>query len=184
MRFIEALNNVMDSEGGYADLQGDKGGETYKGIARNFHTDWQGWSIIDSYKKLYPSDFKTYLKNDTDLQNFVKLFYKQEYWDKFRGDDLPYIVAEELLEQSVNLGTWKTAGINLQKALNLLNRNGKIFDDLKVDGFVGDVTINAVKKVNHRRLVKVLNGLQFMRYYNLDTKNPENERFVGWFDRV
>lgn len=184
MKFTEALNNVMGSEGGYADLQGDKGGETYKGIARNFHPDWQGWSIIDSYKKLYPQEFTSCLKNDIDLQKLVTKFYKQNYWDVFKGDSLPFLVAEELLDQSINQGTGRLGGKRLQEALNLLNRNGKLYPDLKVDGIVGAKTLEAVKKVNERRLIKVLNGLQFMRYYNLDIKNPENERFVGWFDRV
>jgi len=183
MKFVEAYNSVMGSEGGYADLKGDKGGETYKGIARNFHKEWQGWDIIDKYKSEYPNNFKEYLAKDNSLQNFVVLFYKQNYWDVFKGDELPFLVAEELLDQSVNQGTGKLGGERLQEALNLLNRNGKLFKDLDVDGVVGSETLKAVKKVNQRRLVKVLNGLQFMRYYELDTKNPANKRFVGWFDR-
>ena len=184
MKFAEALSSVMGSEGGYADLQGDKGGETYKGIARNFHQDWQGWGIIDEYKIKFPNNFKEHLVTDHILQNFVILFYKQNYWDVFKGDHLPFFVAEELLDQSINQGTGILGGKRLQEALDLLNRNQKLFPDLKVDGIVGDKTLEAVKKVNERRLIKVLNGLQFMRYYNLDIKNPENEKFVGWFDRV
>ncbi len=184
MKFAEALNSVMGSEGGYVDDKADRGGETYRGIARRYNSKWKGWKIIDSYKVLYPDEFKIHLGRDAELNEMVSTFYKSNYWDKFKGDELPHIVAEELLEQSVNLGTWKTAGINLQKALNLLNRNGRLFDDLVVDGLVGQKTIDAVRRVNERRLVKVLNGLQFMRYYELDTKNPENERFAGWFDRV
>lgn len=184
MRFIEALKNVIGVEGGYVNDKSDKGGETYRGISRKFHPAWGGWGLIDNLKDKYPAAFKGEMDNHRLLQKMVEQFYKDNYWDKFNGDALPYVVAEELLEQSVNLGNWKTAGIQLQTALNLLNRNGKLFADLKVDGFVGNSTISAVKKVNIRRLVKVLNGLQFMRYYKLDTKNPENERFVGWFDRV
>lgn len=184
MKFTEALNNVIGIEGGYAFLKGDRGGETYKGIARHYNPSWKGWDIIDSYKNVYREGFTIHLGNDEELQQEVEKFYRENYWEKFKGNSLPYIVAEELLEQSVNLGTWKTAGSNLQKALNLLNKNGRLFDDLVIDGLVGQKTINAVKRVNERRLVKVLNGLQFMRYYKLDTNNPENERFVGWFDRI
>jgi lysozyme family protein len=184
MSFKQAFDNLFKYEAGYVNDKDDKGEETYAGIARHYHPDWQGWQIIDNYKKLYPPDFKSYLEKDERLQSLVLDFYKKEYWDKFKGDELPYIIAEELLEQSVNLGTYKTAGKNLQKALNLLNRNQKLYPDLKVDGTVGEKTLSALKKVNPRRLLKVLNGLQFMRYYNLDIKNPENEKFVGWFDRV
>ena len=183
MKFVEAYNSIMDSEGGYANLTGDTGGETYKGIARNYHPKWQGWEIIDKYKSEYPEDFKEYLAKDHTLQNLVVLFYKQNYWDIFNGDELPFPVAEELLDQSVNQGTGILGGKRLQEALNLLNRNGKLFSKLSVDGIVGSNTLEAVKKVNQRRLIKVLNGLQFIRYYELDTKNPANKRFVGWFDR-
>ena len=181
--FQKAFNNLISHEGGYANLKGDTGKETYMGISRVYHPKWQGWSIIDTYKA-HSTNFEKLLNANKKLQDLVKNFYKKEYWDKFKGDELPYIIAEELLEQSVNIGTWKTAGENLQKALNLLNRNGTLFKDLKVDGIVGEKTITAVKKTNQRRLLKILNGLQFMHYYNLDIKNPEYEKFVGWFDRV
>ncbi|MBX9449807.1 MAG: hypothetical protein KL787_08850, partial [Taibaiella sp.] len=28
-----------------ANVAGDRGGETYKGIARNIHPKWQGWGL-------------------------------------------------------------------------------------------------------------------------------------------
>jgi len=181
MGFTEALYDLIGHEGGYVNDPADKGGETYKGIARRYNPQWDGWLIVDRLKVKYPMNYVAEIGKNNRLQEMVRTFYRGHYWDRFGGDKLPELVAEELLEQSVNLGTWKTAGINLQKALNLLNRDGKLFGDLTVDGIVGEKTINAVNKVSSRRLLKVLNGLQFMRYYELD---PENERFVGWFDRV
>jgi len=46
---------LLKAEGGYASAEfaakyNDKGGETYKGIARNFNPAWEGWAIIDAYK--------------------------------------------------------------------------------------------------------------------------------------
>ena len=181
--FQKAFNNLIGIEGGYANLQGDIGKETYMGISRAYHPEWQGWSIIDNYKS-HSVNFEKLLGASKKTPNLSARFLQKNYWDKFKGDDLPYIIAEELLEQSVNIGTWQTAGENLQKALNLLNRNRNLFPDIKVDGIVGEKTLNAVKKVNQRRLLKVLNGLQFMHYYNFDIKNPIYEKFAGWFDRV
>ena len=183
MEFSDALDNLLGYEKGYANVDGDRGGETYAGIARNYHPDWEGWSIIDNMK-VVDKKFKKLLRENDELNGLVVEFYKKNYWDKFNGDKLPFVVANELLEQSVNLGTWKTAGINLQKGLNLLNRNGKLFKDLVVDGYVGKTTLKAVAKVKPNRLLRVLNGLQFMRYYKLDISNSENEKFTGWFDRV
>jgi len=183
MGFEDAYNDLIKDEGGYVNDPDDSGGETYKGISRRYNPDWTGWKIIDNYKE-NKENFKDFLKTDVQLDNLVQAYYKANYWLKFKGNDLPYIIAEELFEQSVNLGTWKTAGINLQKALNLLNRNGKLFKDLTVDGLVGPTTLKAVSLVKSTRLLKVLNGLQFMRYYELDKKNPTLEKYVGWFDRT
>lgn len=191
MSFPISLKNLLGYEKGYANIEGDSGEETYAGISRFYHSLWSGWKIIDEHKKGFNlenkqefENFKKLLNSDKELNNLVAKFYKQEYWDKFKGDMLPENVSNELLEQSVLLGNWKTAGINLQRALNYLNRNGLLFDDLKVDGYVGSVTLFAVSKVKSERLVKVLNGLQFMHEIKSMDNNPQNEKFVGWFDRT
>jgi len=181
-KFLNAYKNLIGAEGGYVDRPEDAGGETYKGISRKFHPDWEGWTIIDKYKD--KPDFKSKIKKDKELEKLVQKFYYENYWEKFNGDKLPYLIAEELLEQSVVLGTWKTAGKNLQKALNLLNLNNKLFSDLIEDGIVGPKTLAAVNKVNQRRLLTVLNGLEFCRFKESMEKRPINEIFRGWFDRV
>jgi len=181
MSFKSAFSNLIGIEGGYINDKSDRGKETYRGISRVYHPSWKGWEIIDKYKT---ADRLKDMQKDKELDALVEQFYKREYWDKFRGDMLPPVIAEELLEQSVNLGSWKTAGVQLQKALNLLNRNGKLFPDLKVDGIVGLKTLEAVGRVKDLRLLKVLNGLQFMRYLEVMENNPEMEKFVGWFERV
>jgi len=191
--FTKALNNLMVAEGGYVFNPKDPGGETYKGISRKYHKNWSGWQQIDPivdylsyrfYGAELQSKINDQLKANSELNKKVKEFYYNNYWDKFNGDKLPYEVAEEMLEQSVLLGTWKTAGKNLQKALNLLNRNGKIFKDLKVDGLIGRKSLDAVNKIKPKRLVKVLNGIQFCRLKKAMEENPEKEIFVGWFDRI
>jgi len=190
--FLNAYDNLIGHEGGYSNNSNDIGGETYKGISRRYNDGWPGWKIIDSAKpyNFNPKDktqkraLNEKLSNIDELQTLVKEFYYQKYWNKFKGDDLPYDVAEELLEQSVILGTWKTAGKNLQEALNLLNRNGKLFPDLVIDGIVGKKTLQAVNLVNKRRLLNVLNGIEFCKFKESMENRPANELFVGWFNRL
>lgn len=184
--FLRAYKNLIGSEGGYSNNKNDKGGETYKGISRVYNPNWEGWELIDRLKNSYPSidAFKEALNSSEELEKMVQKFYYEKYWNKFKGDFMPYMIAEELLEQSVVLGTWRTAGKQLQKALNLLNRNGKLYPDLVVDGLVGVKTLQALDKVQPRRVLKVLNGLEFCRFKESMEKRPVNEIFVGWFDRV
>jgi len=186
MNFNKAYKNLIKHEGGYENNPIDKGGETYKGISRKYHPQWKGWDIIDSIKKNINNKEKLNksLLETKELEQLVLNFYKTKYWDKFKGDSLPYEIAEELLEQSVVLGSWKTAGKQLQIALNYLNRNGKLFKKLKVDGLVGPKTLGNIPKVNKRRLLKVLNGLEFCRFKESMDNNNINKIFVGWFDRV
>jgi hypothetical protein len=41
---------MIYNEGGFKliDIAADRGGQTYAGIARNFHPNWPGWHCIDS----------------------------------------------------------------------------------------------------------------------------------------
>ena len=48
--FDELFEGVIKHEGYYANVSGDRGGETYMGVARNLHPNWEGWPVIDLYK--------------------------------------------------------------------------------------------------------------------------------------
>ncbi|MDR1034997.1 MAG: hypothetical protein LBT40_00015 [Deltaproteobacteria bacterium] len=39
------MKHVEEMEGGWANNPADSGGETFRGIARNFHKSWPGWAI-------------------------------------------------------------------------------------------------------------------------------------------
>jgi len=183
--FKKAFENLISFEGHYSNNPKDTGGETFAGISRKFNGSWNGWKIIDNIKASSTTinEAKETMKNSKELHEAVVEFYYNNYWLKFKGDKLPFPIAEELFEQSVVLGTWKTAGKNLQKTANLLNRNGKLFPDLVVDGFVGNKTITVISKLNVRRVVIVLNGLEFCRFKSSMENKPTNEVFVGWFNR-
>ncbi len=51
--FDELFDGVIKYEGYYANVTGDKGGETYMGVARKLHPDWEGWKYIDAYKEMH-----------------------------------------------------------------------------------------------------------------------------------
>jgi len=181
--FKEAFAKTMIIEGGYSNDPQDLGGETYKGISRVYNPSWKGWKIIDSIED------KSKLDENIKLQELVRDFYKDKYWDKFLGDYIPsQDIAEELFDTSVNLGVHR-ASKYLQEALNILNRNGKLYKDIVVDGFIGRKTLDALHSyLEHdpdKYILLIMNILQGMHYINYMRKSPTQEKFArGWLKRV
>lgn len=127
--FIIAYNKTNKNEGGYSNDPDDRGGETWKGIARNFHPSWGGWSIIDLYKKIPP--FPECLNDNKNLENSVKRFYKEMFWDKIKGDKIKsQSIADSLYDSAVNMGH--------KQAIVLAQRSGGLTETGNVD----DVLLN------------------------------------------
>ncbi|MBC7912857.1 MAG: hypothetical protein H7Y07_01930, partial [Pyrinomonadaceae bacterium] len=59
--FDLAYKITMHNEGGYANDPQDNGGETWKGVARNFCPKWAGWVIVDRIKASYPKSLNAAL---------------------------------------------------------------------------------------------------------------------------
>lgn len=185
--FIEAYNLTLGHEGGYANDPDDVGGETYKGIARNYHPSWSGWRVIDTLKTKPGFPHTAY--NDVTLDKAVKEFYKAYYWDVNLLDRVTdQKVANEMFDTGVNMGVSRAASF-LQKALNLLNKNGSIYDDIVEDGIMGPNTLRALGAClayrGNEYLYKIMNILQGEHYINYMTKSPTQEKYAyGWLKRV
>lgn len=183
--FDSIYTGVQSYEGDYSNDPHDRGGETYKGIARNFHGDWEGWNRIDSEK--HDSNFPTNLEWDLQLQYSVKEFYKNNYFYKFQGHKLLDNVAERLFNATINVGL-KTGVEFFQCALNILNNNQKLYKDIDVDGIFGSQTYEAYLHCIALRgsslLTKVLGFYQAKYYIELMEQNGVNERWIGWFNRI
>lgn len=188
--YNEAYEKTCAHEGGYVFDPDDAGGETYKGVSRRYNPSWPGWKLIDDIKANNGNNnLSKQLDNNTDLQEQVRSFYKQLYWDQFWGDSVPdQAIANELFDTSVNLGV-RRAVKYLQTGLNLLNRNQKNYNDIGVDGFFGPGTLGALNKYLKQDpcapLVKIMNTLQGMHYITYMEKNPAQEKYArGWLNRT
>lgn len=185
--FNQAYKITMKHEGGYADDPDDVGGETYKGVARRYHPSWKGWEVIDEAKNStgFPKNLETY----NDLQIEVKEFYKAHYWDVWLGDNISnQEICNEMFDTGVNMGTHRCQKF-LQEALNYLNRNELLYNDLVVDSDVGPATLVALQiylqKSKPHYLLVILNLLQGNHYLNYMKKSPKQEKFAkGWLNRV
>ena len=94
--FNPAFEKMIVDEGGYVlhTVPGDTGGMTYAGIARNPNPHWPGWNLIDNGAVDNPL-----------LTGMVRKFYKVEFWDRIRGDEITnQVVAENIFNFGVNTG--------------------------------------------------------------------------------
>lgn len=185
-QFSISYRKTMRIEGGYANNPDDHGGETWRGIARKRHAEWPGWKIVDSHKT--ESDFPNNLSVDPELNNLVVRFYHDEFWVPLKADSISeQSIADELFDTAVNTGI-NPAVTFLQKSLNVLNRNQKLYKDIKVDGVIGSATIGALSVYLTTDTVDLL--FKFMNthqgcYYLSLMLDPSQEVFArGWFSRV
>ena len=107
--FEKAYDPVRQWEGGWCHVEGDRGGETYAGIARNFWPGWPGWKTIDGAKqhtsfRSGARAFSRHLDGIPGLRDMVEDWYRTEWWDRMSLGTLPQTLADELFEQAVNLG--------------------------------------------------------------------------------
>ena len=196
--FEIAYNITLGHEGVYSNDADDKGGETYKGIARRHWPLWEGWKIIDIYTTKYSgSELNRQLAGNDGLQGMVKEFYYQNFWLPLGGDSFHQEIANEIFDTGVNQGKY-AAATYLQLSLNKLNRNQKDFKDLHVDGQIGYNSKAAYEAYmsterfasrNSEKLIKWLlkwmNFYQLKKYESITTKNSVQEKFIpGWTERV
>ena len=200
MNYDRAYQKLLGAEGAYGNKAADRGKETAFGISRVFYPNWPGWAAVDTVKAQLgvpntdPSPaqcraMSAALASNAEFMADVRTFYKDNYWDGFRGDDIPYEIAYYLFQYAVNTGTATTAGKLLQSQLNFMNKNGEMFADLAVDGKPGAATLSALEKVLQRAdgqgvLMALMRSESVQHYKDIMRKDPSQEEFCyGWINR-
>ncbi len=182
--FEKALARTLEHEGGYGNVTGDRGGETFCGISRKFNPTWEGWELIDSLKGR--PGFVDLIEHDPTLRMMVKVFYRK-IWELLGCDHFDsYEIAEVLFDTAVNSGSQRAVEI-LQQSLNLLNRDEKSWPDLAVDGIMGAKTLWSIEQAqpDWKYVVQLMKCLRVMHYIHIMVKYPDQEKFArGWLERV
>lgn len=169
--FEKAWAKTGPKEAGYVNHPADRGGPTKYGVT----------------ERVARANGYTGAMQDLTLDRAM-LIAKSQYWDVLNLDRLALVsqaVAEELFDTLYNGGdpaAW------LQRSLNVLNQQGRIYPDMKADGRIGPMTIAALDTYLKRRgeegeavLLKALNAIQGERFIRLAENNPSQEAFVyGW----
>jgi len=178
--FNQAYGITMRNEGGYCNNPNDRGGETWRGIARNFWPNWTGWKIVDQIKALKPANLNTALDANATLEAQVLAFYKTNFWDTEGLDGIAsQQVANQLFDTAVNMGTG-VASKFLQQAINSLKANAVV-----VDGQVGPKTVAAANALDSLALYNAVCALRKTRYEQIIANNPSQSIFEkSWFSRI
>jgi lysozyme family protein len=167
------IDKIIGREGGYSNNPADKGGETMFGIT------------IATARAVGYSGPMAQMSRDTAIA-----IYRARYWTQPRFDQVQAIdgdIAEKLLDIGVNMGP--ATGVKfMQRALNVMNQQGKAFPDISVDGGVGVLTIAALKAYIEQRgndgrrvLLGMIASQQSVRYVEIAEANPSQEAFeYGW----
>ncbi|MBN2676057.1 MAG: hypothetical protein JXR30_02275 [Alphaproteobacteria bacterium] len=171
MSFDDAMKMLSEVEGGYSNDSDDRGGETYAGIARNFHSSWAGWVIVDNYKSRYStkSSLNDALKKDTSLHKMIQDFYREEFWNPI--DVYPFYLEIKmfLFDYAVNSGH-KNAYKALQRSLGTT-----------ADGVIGAKTLALYKKAPLSFLVKLKAERDL--FYQGIAQGTQKKYLKGWLTR-
>lgn len=179
--FKVALKETLGIEGSISNNPKDRGGLTYKGISRKAWPLWEGWVLVDELINKGPG-FEDY----EALDIMVDTFYSANFWDRISLSSINnQKIANELFDTGVNVGTKVAVGF-LQKALNLLNRQGELYPDIPEDKIIGTKTLLLTNSHPYPdSLLKLLNGLQLSYYIAICDKDPSQEEFLrGWLKRT
>lgn len=149
---------------------------TYKGIYRTAHPNWAGWGIIDAVlaKTTSMCAAGKELEDHDELQDLVTVFYKQEFWDKMRLDEIePQKIADEMMIFGINAGT--------SKAIKLAQKTVLI----EPDGIIGPKTIAALNGCDVKYF-DIEFDVEENKYYDaLVEKNPKFKIYArGWRNRA
>lgn len=126
--FKKSLSLVLAHEGGFVNHPKDPGGATNKGIT------------IATYRAhVKKNGTVNDLKNITDAQ--VEKVYREEYWNKIKGDQLPSGVDYAVFDFAVNSGPARAAQY-LQSVVGV-----------KQDKIIGPATIAAVNKMQPAKVI-------------------------------
>jgi len=187
--FEKAFKFTISFEGGYANDPNDYGGETIAGISRVYWPKWSGWRKIDAAKS--QPNFPSSLYDNEELIESVKNFYRLNFWNPIKGDDLAagsIDIAAEAFDAGVNMGTGRAAKF-IQTALNIFNRNGASYSEIVVDGAIGGATLGAynsfLRRDDPQLFLKAMLIQRGAFYGKRAVEDSSQERFIrGWLNRL
>lgn len=160
--YLPAFERMLANEGGYklTDIKGDRGRQTFAGIARRLNPKWPGWIRIDA--------------GSTPTAEMVRDFYRVEYWDRLRcGSIVNQKVAQSLFDFGVNAGVATSAKL------------AQIVVGVTPDGQIGLKSLAAINNMESDLFILAFSLAKIARYRDIVTKDRSQAKFLlGWINRT
>tara|TARA_B110000285_G_scaffold55108_1_gene62733 strand:- start:39 stop:548 length:510 start_codon:yes stop_codon:yes gene_type:complete len=142
--YSTCLNMLLEHEGGFVNHPDDPGGMTNLGVTRAVYEEYMGrTSSEEEMRELTHED--------------VAAIYKENYWDRIKGDSLPSGVDWSVFDWCVNSGVSRAA-----KALQRIV-------GVEQDGGIGPMTIAAVSDFPCDDIIDKLHYARQSFYQKLST---------------
>ncbi len=160
--FAPAFEEMIVNEGGYklTNIAGDRGGQTYAGIARTMNPQWPGWAAVD--------------RGEVPPSELVRAFYRANFWDAVAGDAIAdQSVAANLFDFGVNAGP--------RVAVKL----AQLVVGATPDGVPGPKTVAALNAASPDLFIARYALAKLGRYRDIVTRDRSQIKFLlGWINRT
>ena len=159
--FEPAFQRTLKAEGGFrlTNIKGDRGGQTYAGIARKMHPRWPGWEWID--------------RDETPPTDLVRDIYRAEFWAPLQCSRMAQEIAEDIYDFAVNAGPRVSAKLAQAVA------------GVAPDGAIGPKTIEALEPIDPASFRPLFALAKIARYRDIVTRDRSQGRFLlGWINRT
>lgn len=157
---------MIKDEGGYTlhNVPGDRGGQTYAGIARNFNLNWEGWEFID--------------RGETPPTPMVRNWYHTNYWLPIAGDHLIHqVVASSIFNFAVNSSAPGRPTVAIKLA--------QLVAGATPDGTLGSRSVATLNAMDPEKFVMAYALAKIARYRDIVTRDRTQQKFLlGWINRT
>lgn len=157
--FEACLKATLVWEGGYVNHPDDPGGMTNMGITAGVYEAYTGKPATEAIMRALRVED-------------VEPIYKELYWDKVRGDELPLGIDLCVFDFGINSGP--------SRAIRYLQR----LVGVEQDGVLGPVTMKAVKHFSDKNVEDMINAYTDLRSGFVKNLNHFKTFGRGWLRRI
>jgi lysozyme family protein len=158
--YTKVIKKILKWEGGFANVPGDTGGATMKGVT------------LSTYRQYFGKD-----KTVQDLKEITQAewdyIFKKGYWDRWKADQ---IMSQPIANMVVDW-TWGSGVHGVKKPQEVLG--------VVPDGMVGPKTLAAVNSAGPVTLFHKLKARRIKFYEDIVKSRPSQKKWLnGWLNRV